>query len=121
MREAVAAFNKFASKDSPSKLMQFLKEENEKSRQHEKTMLEMQMKMFQTMVASFGLQQQGNMAQQQQASFGTRQTQGFPNNDMFRFTNGNNNSHPEGSYENVQPRINGWMDFENRDDGQQKF
>ena len=53
LKEAVTAFNKFASKDSSTGIIEFLKEENERSRQHEMTMLGMQMHMFQTMMAGF--------------------------------------------------------------------
>ena len=60
LKEAVTAFNNFASKDPSAGIIEFLKEENERSRQHEMKMLEMQMHVFQTMMASFG---SGNLQQ----------------------------------------------------------
>ena len=110
MKEAVTAFNIFAARDPSNALIGFLKEENERNRQHEKSMLEMQMQMFQAMMASFGgYQQQGQMFQQQQASFSTRE----PHSAVNQYMPGEK---PSGSFEN-NPRTNsGWLAYMNRED-----
>jgi len=110
MKEAVTAFNTFAARDPSNALIGFLKEENERNRQHEKSMLEMQMQMFQAMMASFGgYQQQGQMFQQQQASFSTREPHCAVKQYMPR-------EKQSGSFEN-NPRTNsGWLAYMNSED-----
>jgi len=110
MKEAVTAFNTFAARDPSNALIGFLKEENERNRQHEKSLLEMQMQMFQAMMASFGgYQQEGQMFQQQEASFSTRE----PDFAVNQYMPGKNQS---GSFEN-NPRTNsGWLAYMKRED-----
>ncbi len=62
LKEAVTAFNKFAATNPTESLKELIKEENEKSRQHEMAMMEMQNQMFQTMFSS--LMQQEQMVRQ---------------------------------------------------------
>ena len=61
MKEAVTAFNKFVAKDPSQMLMQYFTDENERMRQHEKDM--MQMQMFQSIMLSF--HQQGQATKNQ--------------------------------------------------------
>ena len=74
LKEAVTAFSNYASKDPATEITDFLKEEKEKSKQHEVRMMEIQMNIFQTMMTSF---QSGNLLQglipQQHATFAPRQ------------------------------------------------
>ena len=53
LKEAVTVLNKYASRNPAAGILDFLKEENKKSRQHEIRMMEVRMNMFQMMMASF--------------------------------------------------------------------
>ena len=72
LKEAVTAFNKFASKDPLNGMAEWLQEENEKNREHEKRMMEMQMQIFQTMIATFSNQEQEPMTPQHQIPFASQ-------------------------------------------------
>lgn len=52
LREAVNSFNRIASQDPTASLLMHLREEGERNRQHETRMLEMQMQLFQNMMAT---------------------------------------------------------------------
>ena len=69
LKDAVTAFNRFASKDPLNGMVEFLKEENERNREHKRRMMEMQMQIYQTMIATFRNQEQGHMVPHQQVRF----------------------------------------------------
>ena len=52
LKEAVTAFNRFASKDPLNGMAEFLKEENEGNREHERRMMEMQMQIETVIISS---------------------------------------------------------------------
>ena len=99
LKEAVTAFNNYASKDPATGIIDFLKEENEKSRQHELRMMEIQMNMFQTMMASF--------------QFGNLQRGVIPQHATFTPRQGG--CQPK-SFENLDPQVNSWLSYMNSGD-----
>ena len=50
LKDAVLAFNNFTAKDTTESLLAYFREENERSRQHEKELAHMQMQMWQSML-----------------------------------------------------------------------
>ena len=92
-------------------MVEFLKEENERNLQHEKRMMEMQMQIYQTMMATFRNQEQGQMAPQQQVTFASpRQPQGYENPYMF-------DHNQSRSFENNYSRNSStWVSYVNRED-----
>ena len=92
-------------------MIEFLKEENERNRQHEKRMMEMQMQIYQTMMATFRNQEQGQMAPLQQATFASpRQPQGYENLYMF------DHNQSRGSENNYSRNNSTWVSYVNRED-----
>ena len=104
LKEAVSAFNNFASKDPTESFIEFMRVENERSRKHEKEMVEMQMRMMQAiLVASPNYQQQPpwpgahynqqQIDQQQRPAFFSHQPQNFES--WTSFMNANNESNQD--------------------------
>ena len=89
-----------------------VREKNEKIREHEKRMMEMQMQMFQTVIAIFRNQKQGPITPQCQMPFASqRQPQVYENPCMF------NHSQSRSSESNYSGNNPSWVSYSNMGEG----
>ena len=121
LKEAVTAFNNFVAKDSTECLLAYFREENEKSRQHERELAQMQMQMWQTMLMATAGQQKTMQSPIVNPQLASMTSSPRNMNDSLQFTGLRNMQMPTSSARgnNNEDQCSTWLSYIGQNDHQQ--
>ena len=116
LKEAVKSFNSFVEKDGTASLLACFREENEKSRQHERELAQLQMQMLHNMLMATTAQQHGSAVNNHFGAINQQRNTASSQNAGFQYSQMPN---PNSRGNNNESQFSNWISFFNQNEDEQ--